>query len=180
MRSFERIELRHPVAGGQEERAAANPLHFRDSHVALLEFLHHLEKWGPLDKFGYKDFIPLFKAEKFDPDDWARLFAAAGASFAGPVAEHADGFAMWDSRLTEWNAARMGPRRDVVGEMERAIRRQGMKFIATFHHQWLWAWYPTFNQSVDASDPKYAGLYGPPVSEGARLGDSTWNRRREQ
>ena len=128
---------------------------------------HHLEKWGPLDKFGYKDFIPMFKAEKFDPDDWARLFVASGAKFAGPVAEHADGFAMWDSQVTEWNAAKMGPKRDIVGELERAIRKQGLKFIATLHHQWLWAWYPTFDKSVDASAPKYAGLYGPAVSEGA-------------
>lgn len=128
---------------------------------------HHLEKWGPLDRFGYKDFIPLFQADKWDPQDWAKLFAASGAKFAGPVAEHADGFAMWDSGLTEWNAAKMGPKRDVVGEMERAIRKQGLKFIATFHHQWLWAWYPTFNRSVDASDPRFAGLYGPSVSEGA-------------
>jgi alpha-L-fucosidase len=128
---------------------------------------HHLATWGPLDKFGYKDFIPMFKAEKFDPADWARLFVASGAKFAGPVAEHADGFAMWDSRLTEWNAAKVGPRRDLVGDLEKAIKKQGLKFLTTFHHQWLWAWYPTFNQRVDAGDAKYAGLYGPPLSEGA-------------
>ncbi len=128
---------------------------------------HHLEKYGPLDKFGYKDFIPMFKAEKFNADEWAELFAQAGARFAGPVAEHADGFALWDSKLTRWNAVRMGPRRDVVGELEKAIRKRGLKFIATLHHQWLWAWYPTFNPAVDASNPEYAGLYGPPVREAA-------------
>ena len=74
---------------------------------------------------------------------------------------------MWDSRLTPWNAARMGPKRDVVGELEKAIRSRGMKFIATFHHQWLWAWYPTEDKSVDASNPAYAGLYGPPVPASA-------------
>ena len=134
---------------------------------------HHLAKWGSLDKFGYKDFIPMFKAENFDPDDWAQLFAASGAKFAGPVAEHADGFAMWDSKLTEWNAAKMGPKRDVVGEMGKAIRKKGLKFITTFHHQWLWAWYPTFNKNVDAGDPKYSGLYGPVVS------DAAWNFKEE-
>jgi alpha-L-fucosidase len=122
---------------------------------------HHLATYGPLSKFGYKDFIPMFTAEKFDPDEWAELFEKAGAKFAGPVAEHADGFAMWDSRLTKWNAARMGPRRDIVGEMARAVRKRGLKFIATFHHQWLWGWYPTYDKDVDASMPACSGLYGP-------------------
>ena len=128
---------------------------------------HHLAVWGPLDRFGYKDFIPMFRAEHFDPDEWVDLFVRAGAKFAGPVAEHADGFSMWDSKLTKWNAARMGPKRDVVGEMEKAVRKRGLKFITTFHHQWLWAWYPTFDKSVDASNPEWSGLYGPPVSKAA-------------
>jgi alpha-L-fucosidase len=132
---------------------------------------HHLKTYGPLSTFGYKDFLPLFKAEKFDPEAWADLFEKAGARFAGPVTEHADGFAMWDSKLTRWNAAQMGPKRDVVGELARAIRRHGMKFIATFHHQWLWAWYPTEEKSVDASNPAYAGLYGPPVPATAFNGE---------
>lgn len=119
--------------------------------------------YGPPSKFGYKDFIPMFHAEKFNPEEWAELLRKAGARFAGPVTEHADGFSMWDSKVNPWNAARMGPRRDVVGEMSRAIRNEGMKFIATLHHQWLWGWYPTMDKSVDASDPKYAGLYGPPA-----------------
>ena len=123
---------------------------------------HHLV-YGPPSKFGYKDFIPMFRAEKFNPDEWAELFRKAGAKFAGPVTEHADGFSMWDSQVNPWNAARMGPRRDVVGEMSKAIRDRGMKFIATLHHQWLWGWYPTMDQSLDTSDPKYAGLYGPPA-----------------
>jgi alpha-L-fucosidase len=135
------------------------------------ENLHHLKTYGSLATFGYKDFIPLFKAEKFDADQWAELFEKAGAKFAGPVTEHADGFSLWDSKLTKWNAALMGPRRDVVGELERAIRHHGMKFIATFHHQWLWAWYPTEDKSVDASNPAYAGLYGPPVPASAFAGD---------
>jgi len=125
------------------------------------EHKYHLEKFGPLSTFGYKDFIPMFKAEKFDPDAWAELFEKAGARFAGPVAEHADGFAMWDCRLNRWNAARMGPKRDLVGELEKAIRKRGLKFVTTFHHQWLWGWYPTQDKTTDCSNSEYAGLYGP-------------------
>jgi alpha-L-fucosidase len=119
--------------------------------------------YGSPSKFGYKDFIPMFRAEKFNPEEWAELFRKAGAKFAGPVAEHADGFSMWDSEVNEWNAARMGPRRDVVGELSRAIRNEGLTFIATLHHQWLWGWYPTMDKSLDCSNPEYAGLYGSPA-----------------
>jgi alpha-L-fucosidase len=133
---------------------------------------YHLETYGPLDKFGYKDFIPMFKAEKFDADAWAALFKKAGARFAGPVAEHADGFAMWDSDLTEWNAARMGPKRDIVGQMSRAVRKQNMKFITTLHHQWLYAWYPTMDLKTDASNPAYRDLYGPPAPRSAFCGSN--------
>lgn len=128
---------------------------------------HHVETYGPLNEFGYKDFIPMFTAEKFDPDAWVTLFKKAGARFVGPVAEHADGFAMWDSELTEWNAAKMGPKRDVVGEMEKAVRKQDLKFIATLHHQWLYAWYPTLDPNTDASNTAYADLYGPPAPRSA-------------
>ncbi|APZ45505.1 alpha-L-fucosidase [Polaribacter reichenbachii] len=129
-------------------------------------YKYHTEKYGSLDKFGYKDFIPMFKAEKFDAAEWADLFQKAGAKFAGPVSEHADGFAMWDSDLTKWDAKEMGPKRDVMGELSAEIRKRDMKFIATFHRQWLYGWFPTWDETTDASDPKYAGLYGPKVKKG--------------
>lgn len=124
------------------------------------EYKHHLATYGTLDKFGYKDFIPLFTAEKFDALAWVNLFQQAGARYIGPVAEHSDGFSMWDSKVNLWNAARMGPRRDLVGEMEKAAREKNLKFIATFHHQWLWGWYATTVTNADVFDPHYAGLYG--------------------
>jgi alpha-L-fucosidase len=95
---------------------------------------HHVKTYGDPSKFGYQDFVPMFKAEKFDPDAWAKLFQEAGARFAGPVAEHHDGFAMWKSKATPWNAYDKGPHRDIVGELEKSIRGHGMKFITTFHH----------------------------------------------
>jgi alpha-L-fucosidase len=125
------------------------------------QYDHHMKTYGGPAKFGYKDFIPMFEAEKFDPDEWAELFKKAGARFAGPVGEHHDGFAMWDSKLTEWNAAKMGPKRDVVGELERAIRGQNMRFLIALHHAENWWFYPHWEAELDVSDPRYAGLYGP-------------------
>ena len=128
---------------------------------------YHEQTYGSLDQFGYKDFIPMFTAEKFNADEWVDLFVKAGAQFAGPVAEHADGFAMWDSEITEWNSVKMGPKRDIVGEMEKAVKARGLKFIATYHRHWIYAWYPTWDKTVDAGDPAYEGLYGPYVPEGS-------------
>ncbi len=122
---------------------------------------HHVTTYGPTSAFGYKDFLPSFRAEHFDPDNWAKLFQDAGARFAGPVSEHADGFAMWDSKLTKWNAAQMGPHRDVVGEMARAVRKRGLKFATSFHHQWLWGWYANTDPNSDVYNPDNSGLYGP-------------------
>lgn len=126
---------------------------------------HHVKTYGPPSTFGYKDFIPLFTGEKFDPEEWADLFKAAGARFAGPVGEHHDGFTMWDSQLTEWTAARMGPKRDVVGELERAIRSHGLRFMVALHHAENWWFFPHWRKDYDTSDPRYAGLYGPPHNQ---------------
>ena len=126
------------------------------------QFEYHVKTYGHPSKFGYKDFIPMFTAEHFDPDEWAELFKRAGAKFAGPVAEHHDGFPMWDCSDTEWCAAKMGPRRDVVGELEKAIRAQDMKFMVAMHHAENWWFFPHWRKDFDTSDPKYAGLYGTP------------------
>jgi alpha-L-fucosidase len=124
----------------------------------------HFEKtFGKLTPdYGYKDLIPLFTAEKFDADEWADLFKKAGAKFAGPVAEHHDGFAMWDTKYSEWNAAKMGPKRDVVGELEKAIKKRDMKFVTAFHHAANWFFFPVWDKQYDTGDPKYSGLYGQP------------------
>ncbi len=126
------------------------------------QYEYHLRTYGGPARFGYKDFIPDFTASRFDPDEWAELFQQSGARYAGPVAEHHDGFAMWDTRFSEWNAARMGPRRDVVGLLEKAIRRQGLRFLTAFHHAENWWFYPHWEKEYDTSDPLYAGLYGEP------------------
>jgi len=72
-------------------------------------YTHQVQLHGPVSSFGYKDYIPLFKAEQFDPTAWAELFKESGARYVIPVAEHHDGFQMYPSKLSNWNAAKMGP-----------------------------------------------------------------------
>jgi len=124
------------------------------------QYNHHALKYGDPSVFGYKDFIPRFRAEQFDADEWAELFRDAGAKFAGPVGEHHDGFSMWDTALSPWNARNMGPGRDVVGELEKAIRRQGMRFMTAMHHAETWWFYPHWKKQYDVSNPAFSGLYG--------------------
>jgi len=125
-------------------------------------YKHHLETYGPQSKFGYKDFIPLFTGSRFDADAWVELFQQAGAKYVVPVAEHCDGFPMYASDFTGWNAARMGPRRDVVGEIAAAARRHRLHFGASSHRAEHWWWYNDGTKfDSDMNDPKYAGIYGP-------------------
>lgn len=123
----------------------------------------HAERFGPQAKFGYKDFIPLFKAEHFDPDAWAALFKEAGAKYVVPVAEHHDGFAMYDSKLTRWDAKDMGPKRDLLGELMTSVRAKGLKFGVSNHRMENWDFmYPAAGLETDLFDPRYADFYGPP------------------
>jgi len=125
-------------------------------------FSHHVATYGPQSKFGYKDFIPMFRGEHFDANAWLDLFARAGVRYVVPVAEHCDGFAMYDSSLTDWNAAKMGPKRDVVGELAAAARRRGLYFGVSSHRAEHWWWYDSgMKFDSDVRDPRYAGLYGP-------------------
>jgi alpha-L-fucosidase len=98
------------------------------------EYKHHVETYGEPTEYPYTEFVPQFKAEKFDADEWADLFKKAGARYAGPVAEHHDGYAMWDSEVTPWNAADTGPKRDITGELAEAVRARGMRLVTSFHH----------------------------------------------
>src|SRR4030095_5973541 len=125
-------------------------------------FKHHVEKYGPQSKFGYKDFIPMFKAEKYSPADWAELFKKSGAKYVMPVAEHHDGFQMYDSALSDWNGATMGPKRDLGGDLAKEVRQAGLHFAASSHRAEHWWFYEGgMKFGSDVKDPKYAGLYGP-------------------
>jgi len=125
------------------------------------EFEHHIKTYGPHKDFGYKDFIPMFKAEKFDPEDWAKLFKEAGAKFVVPVAEHHDGFQMYKSELCRWNAYEMGPKRDIVGELGEAVRAEGMVLGASSHRAEHY-WFMDGVHKIDSDyTPELEDLYGP-------------------
>ncbi len=126
------------------------------------EFKHQVETYGPQTKFGYKDFIPQFKAQSFDAKAWAALFKESGARYVIPVAEHHDGFQMYNSALSDWTAAKMGPKRDILGELRTAILAEGLHFGASSHraeHYWFMNGGREFPS--DVQDPKYASFYGP-------------------
>ncbi|WPR71137.1 alpha-L-fucosidase [Flavobacterium sp. NG2] len=112
----------------------------------------HEEHFGPIEEFGYEKFIPMFTATHFDPEEWADLFQKTGAKFAGPVAEHHDGFAMWDSKINPWNAASMGPKRDILGELFQSLEKRNIKTLATFHH--------ARNGQRNANTPEHWGKNG--------------------
>jgi alpha-L-fucosidase len=130
------------------------------------EFAHHVATYGPQSEVGYKDLIPQFKAEKFDARQWARLFKEAGAKYVVPVAEHHDGFPMYDSDLTDWSAAKQGPHRDVIGELAGAFRDEGIVVGASSHRAEHW-WF--FDQGMcfdsDVRDGANAALYGPAANQ---------------
>ena len=126
------------------------------------EYKHHIATYGSQDKFGYKDFLPMFKADRFDPSAWADLFKKAGAKYVVPVAEHHDGFAMYNSGLSDWTVAKMGPQRDTTGELAKAVRAAGLHFGLSSHrveHNFFLG----VGREIpsDVNDPQYAAFYGP-------------------
>ena len=136
-------------------------------HAAFLQ-----QRFGaaPPD-FGYKDLVPLFRAERFDPAAWTGLFRRAGARYVILTGEHHDGFALWDSALTPWNAVQQGPRKDLVGLLGTAVRDAGLKYGVSFHrerHYWFFARERSLGGTPHAAiaeeirrQPAAASLYGP-------------------
>ncbi len=131
------------------------------------EYAHHVATYGAQKEFGYKDFIPLFRAEQFDPAQWLELFQAAGAGYLFPVAEHHDGFQMYDSDLSQWNALRMGPKRDILGELKRETEKRGMVFCTSSHRAEHW-WFMGHGKEFDSDihEPlKKGDFYWPAMPE---------------
>ncbi|MGC4070198.1 MAG: alpha-L-fucosidase [Polyangiaceae bacterium] len=140
------------------------------------EYRHHVATYGdPYGNWGYDKFLKggTNKSGKsiqfapklasaggnFDPDAWAQMFLDAGAWFAGPVAEHHDGYSMWDSKVNEWNSVAMGPKLNLAKLHADAIRKKGMKLFMSLHHQWNFGGYWAFGTPT-TSDPSLQKLYG--------------------
>lgn len=131
------------------------------------EYEHHIKTYGNQKDFGYKDFIPMFKAQKFDASEWVELFKTAGAQYVMPVAEHHDGFQMYDSELSEWNAVKMGPKRDVLGELFAEFDKNGLVSCASNHRveHWFFMGHGKEFES-DIKDPlKRGDFYWPAMPE---------------
>ena len=131
------------------------------------EYNHHIETYGAHKDFGYKDFIPMFKAEKFSADEWCDLFKQAGAQYIVPVAEHHDGFQMYKSEVSKWNAYDMGPHKDIVGELSESACRHGIVNGASSHRveHWFFMGHGKDFESDITDDEKYGDFYYPAMPE---------------
>jgi alpha-L-fucosidase len=128
------------------------------------EYAYHQENYGKQTEFGYKNFIPMFKAEKFNAKQWLSIIKNSGAKYIVPVAEHHDGFSMYDNSYSKWDAVEMGPKRDVIQELKDATKGTGIHFGLSSHRAENW-WFFDGGRATpsDVQNDKYRDLYGPAV-----------------
>ena len=146
------------------------------------EYAYHVKKYGHPSKFGYKDLIPLWKAENFDPDGWLKLFKEAGAKYFTPCAVHHDGFDLWDSKHQRFNAVNMGPKKDLLEMMRKSTKKHGLHFGVTTHLARSLSWMqrshgsdkrgPLKGVSYDGNDPEFVDLYHPALKGKTYSGDT--------
>jgi alpha-L-fucosidase len=132
-------------------------------------YKYHVEHYGHPSKFGYKDIIPLWKAERWDPEKLMALYKKAGAKYFVSMGTHHDNFFLWDSRIHRWNSVNMGPHKDVVGIWQKAAKAQGLKFGVSEHLGASYTWFQAAHGAdsegalagvpYDGADPKYSDLY---------------------
>ena len=143
-------------------------------------YKYHIEHYGHPSQFGYKDIIPLWKAEKWDPDRLMQLYKKAGAKYFVSMGSHHDNFFLWNSKLHKWNAVNMGPKRDVVGDWQKAAKKYGLRFGVSEHLGASFCWFqvshgsdktgPKAGVPYDGANPEYQDLYHFP----AKPGDGGW------
>lgn len=153
------------------------------------EYLYHVEHYGHPSKFGYKDIIALWKAEKWDPDQLMSLYKRVGAKYFVSMATHHDNFFLWDSKIHKWNSVKMGPNKDVVGLWQKAARKEGLRFGISEHLGASFTWFQPSHKSdpsgpmkgipYDGADPDYQDLYHKPTApdDFAWLTSDTANHR---
>jgi alpha-L-fucosidase len=134
-----------------------------------VQYEDHLKRYGHPSQVGYKDMVPLWKGENWDPERLMKLYKKAGAKYFCAIAQHHDNIDCWNSRFHRWNSVKMGPRRDVIGEWRDAARKHGLRFGVTEHLGASWNWFgvshlsdptgPLSGVPYDGANPAYAELY---------------------
>jgi alpha-L-fucosidase len=137
------------------------------------DYTNHLERWGHPSTNGWKDIIPLWKAENWDPEKLIELYKQAGAKYFVSMGSHHDNFFLWNSKLHRWNAVEMGPHRDVVGEWQKAAKKNGLPFGVSEHLGASFTWFQDSHRSdrtgplagvpYDGANSNYWDLYHPPA-----------------
>jgi alpha-L-fucosidase len=147
---------------------------------ASRQYLYHVEHYGHPSTFGYKDILPLWKAERWDPDKLMALYKKVGARYFVSMATHHDNFFLWNSQLHRWNSVNIGPKKDVVGLWQQAAKKEGLYFGVSEHLGASYTWFqpshgsdpsgPMKGVPYDGADPQYQDLYHKP----AAADDSDW------
>lgn len=117
------------------------------------EYNYHVEHYGHPSEVGFKDIIPLFKAEKWDPDKLLGFYKKIGAQYFFALGNHHDNFDLWDSKYHSWNSVNMGPKKDILDGWAKAARKQGLHFGVSLHGDHAWTWYEP-SQRHDKNGPK--------------------------
>jgi alpha-L-fucosidase len=135
------------------------------------QYLYHIRHYGHPSKFGYKDLVQLWKAEKFDPDSLMDLYVDAGAKYFVAQAMHHDHFFNYDSKIHRWNSVNMGPKKDIIGLWKSAAEKKGLPFGFSEHLGATFSWWKWNKGSdkegaykgvpYDGNDPAYEDLYLP-------------------
>jgi alpha-L-fucosidase len=135
------------------------------------DYKYHVEHYGHPSKFGYKDIIPLWKAERWDPEKLMALYKKVGAKYFVSMGTHHDNFFLWNSKIHKWNAVNMGPKKDVVGLWQKAAKKEGLRFGVSEHLGASYTWFQTSRKAdksgsmagvpYDGANPEFEDLYHP-------------------
>ena len=105
------------------------------------QYKHHVENYGHPSEVGFKDILPKFKAENWDPEKLVALYKKTGAKYFFALGNHHDNFDLWDSQYQEWNSKNIGPKRDILAEWAAACKKEGLPFGVSLHADHAWTWY---------------------------------------